>query len=67
MSNLLPHTRFEFTLDMVETARQHFTIFEEDGVLVIERNFQGLWLVSQDRRAFLGLARLPLDLTARRQ
>lgn len=53
------NTNFEFTEDMAETLKEHFADFAEDGVVRIEKDEIGLWLVSSHRRAFLGLARLP--------
>lgn len=59
------NTEFEFTRDMVETALQFFETFKEGDVLTVRRDHIGLWLVSTDRRAFLGLARLPEGKTRR--
>ncbi len=51
----------EFSRDMVETLNEVFSRYETDGVVQVEMNEKGLWLVNPHNgsRQFLGLARLP--------
>lgn len=59
MTCLMDDNEFEFTADMAENLLTYFAIFADDGVVKVVKDQRGLWLVSADRRAFLGLARLP--------
>jgi len=54
-----PRAELEFTLDMMQTALKCFEMFEEDDVLTVRQDDHGIWLVSTNRRAFLGKARMP--------
>ncbi len=59
MTDFSTSGEFELTRDMADTIAEHFDGFAENGILRIVQDQTGLWLVSSERRAFLGLARLP--------
>lgn len=59
MTDFSTCSEFELTKDMVESLAAYFDIFAEDEVLRIVKDGTGLWFISSDKRAFLGLARLP--------
>ena len=52
-------TEVEFTVDMAETLLKYFEVYAVDGVVTVVKDDVGLWLVSAESRAFLGLARPP--------
>ena len=49
----------EFSIDMVETLKDHFRDYEVDGVVSVEVTSEGLWLPNPEtgRRQFLGRAK----------
>ena len=59
MDKIATTEEFELTRDMAEALLVFFDHFAEDDVLKVVKDRAGLWFVSSDKRAFLGLARLP--------
>lgn len=51
-------TKIALSKDMAETLRQFFHVYENDGVVTLEVNDRGLWLVHphDQSRQFLGQA-----------
>jgi hypothetical protein len=52
-------TRTEFSPDMVATLAKHFERYHVDGIVTLETNQLGVWIVEQpnENKVFLGLAR----------